>query len=242
MSIFRSLGNIARDVAPLAQAGALFASGGTAATLGKVGLAANILGTAASGNGTQQGQAVARSVPSTQPMETSTSGSTDIQNLYVQPAPNPLLQNASFQQANMVAPPLQPRVSRGMQPTPARGVAGFVTGVVSGAAPMIIDMFTGEEKKLVVTRKLKNQVKRSVDLLGIEATAEGMGVDESVVTFILLKKMRNDGAYVTKAAVRKTSSTLRKMKRLCDMYDDLRPAAKRRAPARRSSQTITNVR
>ena len=94
----------------------------------------------------------------------------------------------------------------------------------------------------MVTRKLKSQVKRSVDLMGIEATAEGMGVGVDVVQYILLKKLRNDGAYVTKAAMRKTSSTLRKMKRMCDMYDDLRPAAKRRAPMRKSSQTITNVR
>ena len=111
-------------------------------------------------------------------------------------------------------------------------------GVVAGAAPMIMDLFTGEPKKLIVTRKLKSQVKRSVDLMGIEATADGMGVDESVISYILLKKLRNDGAYVTKAAMRKTSSTLRKMKRMCDMYDDLRPAARRRAPARTSSKVM----
>jgi hypothetical protein len=103
---------------------------------------------------------------------------------------------------------------------------------------MIVDFFTGEPKKLIVTRKLKSQVKRSVDLMGIEATADGMGVDVSVVNYILLKKLRNDGAYVTKAAMRKTSSTLRKMKRMCDMYDDLRPAARRRAPARKSSSIM----
>jgi hypothetical protein len=242
MSFLSKLGSIAQQAAPLAQAGALFATGGTAATLSKVGLAGQILGAASGQQRSESGQATAVSIPSRAPAETSTSGSTDAQNLYAQPQRSPFFQPASFQQANMIAPPLPTGTARSQNIVPARGVAGFVTGVVSGAAPMILDMFTGEPKKLVVTRKLKSQVKRSVDLMGVEATAEGMGVDVSVVNYILLKKLRNDGAYVTKAAMRKTSSTLRKMKRMCDMYDDLRPAAKRRAPMRKSSQTITNVR
>lgn len=190
----------------------------------------------------ESGQAVAVSQESRPPQETSTSGSTDRQNLLVPPQRSPYLQNASFQQASMIAPMLPtPPVMR-QNIVPAKGVAGFVGGVVAGAAPMIIDLLTGEPKKLVVTRKLKSQVKRSVDLMGVEATAAGMDVDVSVVNYILLKKLRNDGAYVTRAAMRKTSSTLRKMKRMCDMYDELRPAARRRAPMRKSSQTITNVR
>ena len=114
----------------------------------------------------------------------------------------------------------------------------LIAGGAAVAAPFIIDALTGKEKKLVVTRRLKSQVKRAVDLIGIEATAEGMNVDEEVVVYILMKKLRNDGAYVTKAAMRKTGSTLRKMKRMCDMYDDLRPAARRRAPARKSSSIM----
>ena len=102
-------------------------------------------------------------------------------------------------------------------------------------APTIIDAFTGEEKKLRVTRRLRSQVKKAVEMFGVEAVAEQMGTDVNVVFYILTKKMRNDGPYVTKAAVRKTRQTVRKMKHLCDMYDDLRPAAKRRAPARRST-------
>ena len=188
------------------------------------------------------GQATALSQEKGPAQETSTSGSTDNQNLYTRPSGGGIT-NISFQPGGgMIAPNFLTPQRQNPNVVPARGVAGFVTGVVSGAAPMILDMFTGEPKKLVVTRKLKSQVKRSVDLMGIEATAEGMGVGVDVVQYILLKKLRNDGAYVTKAAMRKTSSTLRKMKRMCDMYDDLRPAAKRRAPMRKSSQTITNVR
>ena len=52
---------------------------------------------------------------------------------------------------------------------------------------------------------------------------------------IMLKKFTNQGPFVTKAAVRKTRQTIRKMKTLCDMHDDLAP--KRRAPARRRAST-----
>ena len=118
---------------------------------------------------------------------------------------------------------------------------GLVLGGGAAVAPMVLDQF-GQPKKLRVTKKLKSQVKKAVELMGIEATAQAMGVDVETVIFILMKKMRNDGPYVTKAAVRKTRQTVRKMKTLCDMYDDLRPAAKRRAPMRKAATTrITQV-
>ena len=78
-------------------------------------------------------------------------------------------------------------------------------------------------------------------MFGVEAVAAQMGTDVEVIFYILTKKMRNDGPYVTKAAVRKTRQTVRKMKNLCDMYDDLRPAAKRRAPARRAAAGVTQI-
>ena len=125
-----------------------------------------------------------------------------------------------------------------------RGIGGML-GLAGGAimvAPTIIDQFTGEEKKLRVTRKLKSQVRKAVEMFGVEFVAEQMGTSVDVVFYILTKRMRNDGPYVTKAAVRKTRQTVRKMKSLCDMYDDLRPAARRRAPMRKGTTTrITNV-
>ena len=118
------------------------------------------------------------------------------------------------------------------------GMLMFGGGAIA-VAPTIIDMF-GNEKKLRVTRKLRSQVKRAVEMFGVEMVADQMGTDVEVIFYILTKKMRNDGPYVTKAAVRKTRQTVRKMKHLCDMYDDLRPAAKRRAPVRRSS-SVTQI-
>lgn len=123
----------------------------------------------------------------------------------------------------------------------ARSFGGMLMlgGGAIAVAPTIIDQF-GNEKKLRVTRRLRSQVKRAVEMFGVEAVADQMGTDVDVIFYILTKKMRNDGPYVTKAAVRKTRQTVRKMKHLCDMYDDLRPAAKRRAPARRAS-SVTQI-
>jgi hypothetical protein len=192
----------------------------------------------------EQGQAVAAPVTQAPPQETSTSGSTDQQNLFVP---------ASYGGASMA----QPAVFRGPSPittgritgqtvnlpaivsggaSAARTIGGML-GLAGGAimvAPTIIDMVTGEEKKLRVTRRLRSQVKQAVMMFGVEVVAENMGTTPEVIFYILTKKMRNDGAYVTKAAVRKTRQTVRKMKHLCDMYDDLRPPA-RRAPARRAT-------
>jgi len=123
-----------------------------------------------------------------------------------------------------------------------RSIGGML-GLAGGAimvAPTVIDMVTGEEKKLRVTRRLRSQVKQAVQMFGAEVVADNMGTSVEVVFYILTKKMRNDGAYVTKAAVRKTRQTVRKMKHLCDMYDDLRPPA-RRAPARRTASKTTLI-
>jgi len=188
---------------------------------------------------TQQGQAVAVAVPS-QPAETSTSGSFDSQNLLTGSRDArivnasygsnvPMARGAMAQNVNL------PAIVGGAVGA-TRSIGGML-GLAGGAimvAPTIIDMVTGEEKKLRVTRRLRSQVKQAVTMFGVEVVADNMGTTPEVIFYILTKKMRNDGAYVTKAAVRKTRQTVRKMKHLCDMYDDLRPPA-RRAPARRST-------
>lgn len=194
----------------------------------------------------QQGQGTAVDVSPDVPRETASSGESGGGMRY-----RPGIQPAVY---------VPPSVPRDPMPTPVGlpAVIGGGTAVVKGGrgimnmlglaggaitvAPIIMDPFTGEEKKLRVTRRLKSQVKKAVEMFGIEFVAEQMGTDVEVIVYILTKRMRNDGPYVTKAAVRKTRQTVRKMKNLCDMYDDLRPAAKRRAPAaRRATTRITNV-
>ena len=200
--------------------------------------------------GTQQGQATAVAVPQAPPSETAFSGEAVAPRMPAMQA-QPISYRPGIERAVMRAPMI-PAPSQAMPAglpaivggglTAGRGIMGML-GIAGGAiavAPMIIDPFTGEEKKLRVTRRLKSQVKKAVEMFGVEFVAEQMGVDVEVVVYIMTKRMRNDGPYVTKAAVRKTRQTVRKMKYLCDMYDDLRPAAKRRAPTRTTSR-VTQI-
>lgn len=202
--------------------------------------------------GTQQGQATAVAVPQAPPSETAFSGETvQVRQPVMQAIP--MSYSPGIQPALMRTPmpPSRGRATQAGLPAIVSGgaVAGRnvmnMLGIAGGAiavAPIILDPLTGEEKKLRVTRRLKSQVKQAVEMFGVEFVAEQMGVDVEVIVYIMTKRMRNDGPYVTKAAVRKTKATVRKMKNLCDMYEDLRPAARRRAPARKTMSTrITNV-
>jgi hypothetical protein len=130
------------------------------------------------------------------------------------------------------------------------GVGGLVGGLGAGAAvDVIIDQF-GNSKKLVITRRMQRDVKKLFMLSGgdFNATAQlyGMATGRSItgeqVVKIITKTFKNQGPYVTKAAVRKTRSTIRKMETLCDLKDRLAPP-KRRAPVRRRSMStsITQV-
>lgn len=202
--------------------------------------------------GTQQGQSTAVSIPQAPPSETAFSGEAvrpvvpamTAQNIAYRPGIQPAIMRTPM-------PPSRGNVQTAGLPAIVSGGAGAARGIMNmlgiagGAitvAPIIIDPLTGEEKKLRVTRKLKSNVKKAVEMFGVEFVAEQMGVDVEVVFYILTKRMRNDGPYVTKAAVRKTRATVRKMKHLCDMYDDLRPVAKRRPPMRKAATTrITQV-
>lgn len=246
MSVFsnfvRKATELGAATAPLLGAGAALSTGGQAATLSRLAGAAGALGgvqpaVARQPQMSETGQSVAVSITETAPRETAVSGEAGIQPaMYRGPVPTGGM--GGIVRAGGPLAVIPPAISAG------RGVMGML-GLAGGAitvAPFIIDPFTGEEKKLRVTRKLKSDVKKAVEMFGVEFVAEQMGTNVEVVFYILTKKMRNDGPYVTKAAVRKTRQTVRKMKNLCDMYDDLRPAARRRAPARKTMSTrITNV-
>ena len=141
---------------------------------------------------------------------------------------NPFIQDASFQQANIV--PL------------VRPLAGPAAGFVGGATALIMDLFTGQPTKLIITRKLQRDAKMAAEFYNndLDMVAEylsrtkGKRFTEDIVVDILLKKFTNQGPYVTKAAVRKTRSTIRKLNTLCKLEAEIcKP--RRRAPARRAS-------
>lgn len=116
---------------------------------------------------------------------------------------------------------------------------GFLTGLLGGSLPSLLDPSTGKTKR--ITRKMKSQARMLLNLnMGnLPATAEMLGITVDELVFILLKRFRNDGAVVTKAALRKTKRTVHRLKSMCDMYDSLRPpATRRRTPVRRAGTTL----
>ena len=231
MALFGDFGKIFLGGATTADVG-----GAIGGVFGQEKLGRTIGGTAAQVvgglGGQEQGQSVAVSqATQTRPQETQQSGTiggpTGGTFFPTQPAMQAPIQ-AGFGLAAPVA-----QLARKYAPEIITGL-GF--GAVGAAAPMILDAF-GEPKKMRVTRKMQRTVRQVVDQFGLQGAMELTGLDQNTIMFIYTKKFRNDGPYVTKAAVRKTRQTVRKMKNLCDMYDDLRPAAKRRAPARRTGMT-----
>jgi len=97
-----------------------------------------------------------------------------------------------------------------------------------------------------ITRKMKSDVRRIYMMAGMDPNATAQILNQmgtyprinfnaSLVFFILTKRFRNDGPVVTKAAVRKTKTTLRRMKGVVDMYNSVCKPAARRAPARRTN-------
>ena len=111
------------------------------------------------------------------------------------------------------------------------------TGLVGG---LLGSMSGGGGSSMRITRKMKSQYRAVLNLNNgnYEAASNMVGVSQDMFIAVLLKRFRNDGPVVTKAALRKTKTTVRRLKSMCDMYDSLRPSATRRkAPIRRASST-----
>lgn len=158
---------------------------------------------------TEQGQSVAVSqATQTLPQESQQSGT--ISSMAYQNGFIP----ASF--ANVPVPPATQQAGFMQAGLPAYFFGG---GALLSGAAAVIDLFftdpiTGETKRKKITRKFKSQVKQSVMLVGLEETARLLNTEPDIVVQILLKRFRNDGPYITKAAVRKTRATVRKMEQV----------------------------
>jgi len=250
-NLLTNVSSLARQAAPLIGAGAALSSGGQSTFLTKAATASSILGGL---GGSQQGQSVAVDRAQAPPSETAMSGETGgrVTNIITTPQQQPQMMpgviNASYG-GNVPMRRSDPRVQQANLPAIISGGAralqgmGGMLGLAGGAlmaAPIILDPITGEEKKLRVTRKLKSSVKKAVEMFGVEFVAEQMGTDINVIFYILTKRMRNDGPAITKAALRKTRSTMRKLDAMCDMRDKMRPPA-RRAPARRTTSKVMQI-
>jgi hypothetical protein len=124
----------------------------------------------------------------------------------------------------------------------APAVGGAAAGFI---ADFVVDLFTGETKKMIITRKLRRDTEKLMELYGNDMDAvamqlskiKGKQYDSGHVLKILMHKFTNQGAYVTKAAVRKTRKTVRKLDTLCRLQAEIcKPTTRaRRAPARRTT-------
>jgi gas vesicle protein len=187
---------------------------------------------------------------------------TDVGSNILSPISNLFSQVRPFiSQQSVGQPALPTRTNLGGQESQSSGVTeGFVGGIpnVLGQAARFLrtpggqigtgliggigaSLLGGPSDKIRITRKMKSQYRAVLNLAqGDYDQAAGMiGVSTDFFIMVLLKRFRNDGPVVTKAALRKTKTTVRRLKSMCDMYDSLRPTATRRkAPMRRASTTL----
>ena len=153
--------------------------------------------------------------------------------------PQETAQSGEILGANLGLAPALFSAGRNFLRTPGGQTAlGFGAGALGAA-------LAGDDGRAPrITRRMKSDVRRIYMMAGMDPnmTAQilnNMGTypridfNASLVFFILTKRFRNDGPVVTKAAVRKTKTTLRRMKGVVDMYNSVCKPTTRRAPARR---------
>ena len=123
---------------------------------------------------------------------------------------------------------------------------GGGTAIGFGAGALGAALGGGQNGSPRITRRMKSDVRRiynmsmgnpdiTAQILNQMGTYPKINFDAATVFFILTKRFRNDGPVVTKAAVRKTKTTLRRMKGVVDMYQSVCKPTTRRAPARRAA-------
>ena len=97
--------------------------------------------------------------------------------------------------------------ARSLLKTPAGQLA------LGGGTALATGMFGGDGKQMRITRKMKSQARMVLNMTGgnLSATADMLGIDQNTLVMILLKRFRNDGPVVTKAALRKTKQTIRRL-------------------------------
>jgi hypothetical protein len=112
---------------------------------------------------------------------------------------------------------------------------------LGGGTALVGSLFGGDGKQMRITRKMKSQARMVLNMTGgnLAATADMLGIDQNTLVMILLKRFRNDGPVVTKAALRKTKQTIRRLHSMQDVLKSITPTAtmRRRAPMKRASTT-----
>lgn len=112
---------------------------------------------------------------------------------------------------------------------------------LGGGSALVGSMFGGQQQGMRITRKMKSQARMVLNMTGgnLAAAADMLGIDQNTLVMILLKRFRNDGPVVTKAALRKTKQTIRRLHSMQDVLKSITPTAagRRRAPMKRATTT-----
>jgi len=159
--------------------------------------------------------------------------------------PDETAQSGEILGANLGMAPALFQAGRNFLRTPGGQTAlGFGAGALGAA------LGGGQNGAPRITRKMKSDVRRIYMMAGMDPNATAqilnnlgtyprMNFNASLVFFILTKRFRNDGPVVTKAAVRKTKTTLRRMKGVVDMYNSVcKPTTRRAAPRRAAPKAV----
>jgi hypothetical protein len=125
--------------------------------------------------------------------------------------------------------------ARNLLKTPGGQLAiGTGTGLAFG-------MGGSQQTGMRITRKMKSQARMVLNMTGgnLAAASDMLGIDQNTLVMILLKRFRNDGPVVTKAALRKTKQTIRRLHSMQDVLKSITPTAagRRRAPMKRAMST-----
>ena len=112
---------------------------------------------------------------------------------------------------------------------------------LGGGSAVALSSFGSGPSGMRITRKMKSQARMIVNMVGgdLSQASSILGIDENTLVMILLKRFRNDGPVVTKAALRKTKQTIRRLHSMQDVLKSITPTAtmRRRAPMKRATTT-----
>lgn len=144
-----------------------------------------------------------------------------------------------------------PRMALQQARTGSRGIIGQIPTTVPEAIGLGIDYFFGGGNGdvcqpagqkpfsvnkmngcITVTRKQQARLKEMVSIVGLEMTADAIGLDPDQLVLLLLKRFKARGRGITAASMKTTKRTIRQIKSL---HNEVSSMAGRRTPARRTA-------
>jgi hypothetical protein len=134
-----------------------------------------------------------------------------------------------------------------------RSPTGQVATGAGGTALGFLGSNVGGSTQPRITRRMRSEIRRllmmtggNFDLVANIMNSSGkyprINFNAQVIMMILIKRFRNDGAFVTKAAVRKTRSTIRKLKSMRSLLNEVTGSrVTRRRVSSSSTPRVTQI-